>query len=255
MNPIETPNKLFKFASRLKQKSAAGFLLSGGCRTDGSIPLGDFIPIIKRIKSELELSIFVHTGIIDTYTAAELRDAGIDAALIDIIGSDETIKRICNSSLKVNDYANSLSALDKSGLNFVPHVIVGLDGGRLKGELKALKTISTVNPAAIVIIALMPLKGTIMSGINPPRPIDVARVTLSARLMFPKKPLVLGCMRPKGKHRNKTEILALRAGVNGVAFPSEETIEYCKDQNYGFKFFSHCCASIFKDNVPPRFSK
>jgi len=250
MNPAETPEKLLEFALKLKQKKAAGFLLSSGCRPDGSVPIDKFIPVIKKIKSELDLAIFVHTGIIDSSTAAKLRYAGTDAALIDIIGSNETVKNIFNSNITVDDYANSLNALYKSGLNLVPHVIVGLDGGRLKGEFQALKMISEVNPTAIVIIGFTPLSGTDMFKIDPPRPIDITRVATVTRVMFPKTPLVLGCMRPpKGRHRQQTEILALRAGVNGIAFPNEETVKYCKSQEYELRFFSNCCAAIYSETI------
>jgi len=65
--------------------------------------------------------------------------------------------------------------------------------------------------------------------------------------MFPRTPLVLGCVRPKGKHRAQTDILALKAGVDGIAFPSEEAVEYAEQQGYTMSFSSHCCAQIYVD--------
>jgi uncharacterized radical SAM superfamily protein len=52
-------------------------------------------------------------------------------------------------------------------------------------------------------------------------------------------------MRPKGKHRAETDILALKAGADAVAFPSEEVIEYAKNQGYKFSFSSYCCAQVY----------
>jgi hypothetical protein len=171
----------------------------------------------------------------------------VDAALIDIIGSDETIKKIGNLNATTKDYAASLNAMKNAGLHIVPHVIVGLHDGKLKGELAALKTIASADPSAVVVIAFMPIRGTAMAKVKPPTPADIAKVTATARLMFPETPLVLGCVRPKGRHRTETDILALKAGVDGIAFPSEQAIEYAEQHGYKTSFSSHCCAQIYVD--------
>jgi uncharacterized radical SAM superfamily protein len=65
--------------------------------------------------------------------------------------------------------------------------------------------------------------------------------------MFPDVPVALGCMRPKGKHRAETDVLCLKAGVNAVAFPTEEVIAYAEKQGYALSFSSYCCSQIFMD--------
>jgi len=255
MHPANTPEKLFKLSSELKQNGALGCLVSGGCLPDGSVPLKQFVPAIEKIKRELGLTVFVHTGIIDAVTATALKTVGVDAALVDIIGSDETIRKVYNLNVTVKDYAKSLKALQEAGLNFVPHVIVGLHDGELKGEFHALKMILSCKPSAIVVIAFMPIRGTAMAKVKPPQPADIAKVTATARLMFPETPLVLGCMRPKGKHRAEIDILALKAGANAIAFPSEEAIKYAEKQGYALSFSSYCCAQIYVDAASRRTSK
>jgi uncharacterized radical SAM superfamily protein len=251
MHPANTPEKLFALAVKLKQNGALGYLVSGGCLPDGSVPLKQFIPTTAKIKRELDLTVFVHTGIIDASTATALKTAGVDAALIDIIGSNETIRKVYNLNVTTKDYANSLKALHEAGLNFVPHVIVGLHDGKLKGELNALKKIASVKPSAIVVIAFMPIHGTAMAKVKPPQPADIAKVTATARLIFPRTPLALGCVRPKGKHRAETDVLALKAGVDAIAFPSEEAAKYAEKQGYKLSFSSYCCAQIYADTAYP----
>jgi uncharacterized radical SAM superfamily protein len=247
MYPANTPEKLFNLCSQLKRDGALGCLISGGCLPDGSVPLENFVDMIGKVKRELGLTMFVHTGIIDFNTAKRLRKAGVDAALIDVIGSDETIREIYNLNVSVKDYEGSLNALHDSGVSFVPHVIVGLHYGELKGEFHALEMISKYKPSALVIIAFMPIHGTRMASIEPPKPVDIARVITAARLEFPKTPLVLGCMRPKGKHRSKTDILAIQAGVDAIAFPTEEAIKFAESQGYKIVFSSFCCSQIYAD--------
>jgi len=245
MYSATTPEKLFELCMRLKRKRALGCLISGGCLPDGSVPLKKFIDVIEKIKRELNLTVIVHTGIIDFNTAERLRNAGVDAALIDIIGSDETIKEIYKLNITVKAYEDSLRALHEAGIAFVPHVIVGLHYGKLKGELHALQIISKYQPSALVIIAFMPIHGTEMEKVEPPKPIDIAKIMATSRLMFPQTPLALGCMRPKGKHRIKTDILAIKAGVNAIAFPTEEAVKFAEKLDYAIVFSSLCCSQIY----------
>jgi lipoyl synthase len=249
MNSALSPQELFELALKLKAKGARGCLVSGGCLPDGSVPLDGFTAALGRIKRELGLTVFVHTGIIGRETAFALGAAGVDAALIDVIGSAETVARVYNLEVSVQDYADSLRAIYDAKLNLVPHVIVGLNDGKLDGELHALQMISQVKPSAIVIIAFMPIRGTAMANVSPPKPAEIAKITVLARQMFPQTPLVLGCMRPKGKSRSETDVLALKAGVDAVAFPSEQAIEYAKIRGFRTSFSSYCCAQIYVDAV------
>jgi uncharacterized radical SAM superfamily protein len=247
MHSAMTPEKLLELGLKLKKNGAKGCLVSGGCLPDGSVPLDDFVPVLKRFKRELGLTVFVHTGIIKQETAFTLKEAGVDAALIDVIGSSETIEKIYNLKVTIQNYANSLKVLQEAKLNIVPHVIVGLNDGKLDSEIQALQMILKIKPSALVIIAFMPINGTAMAKTPPPKPADISKVTALARQMFPETPLILGCMRPKGRSRGETDVLALKAGVDAIAFPSEEGVEYAKNKGYNTVFSSYCCAQMYVD--------
>lgn len=247
MVPTKTPDELFDVCVKLKNAGAVGCLISGGCLPDGSVPLGNFIDVIAKIKRELGLTVVVHTGIIDFSTAKRLKDAGVDAALIDIIGSNETIREVYHLDVNVEDYERSLQAFQKSGIPFVPHVLVGLHYGELKGELDALKMIAKYSPSAVIVIAFLPIRGTPMEHVNPPEPEDITKVLVSARHLMPDTPLVLGCMRPKGAHRTRTDLFAVKAGVDAIAFPVEEAIAFAESLNLKTFFSSLCCSQIFEE--------
>ena len=247
MHPATTPDALYELCFKLKERGALGCLISGGCLPNGAVPLEGFVDAIARVKRELGFTVFVHTGVIDVPTAKALKNAGVDAALLDIIGSDETIRDIYKLDVSVKDYRDSLQALHEAGIAFVPHVIVGLHYGKLKGEFDALQMISKYKPSALVIIAFMPIRGTEMEDVEPPRPVDIARVIASARAMFPETPLVLGCMRPRGKDRSETEILAMKAGIDAIAFPTEEAVKFAECQGYKASFSPLCCSQIYLD--------
>jgi len=213
---------------------------------DGSVPLMDFIPVMKRVKQEIGLDMVVHTGVVHPSLAEALADVEIDAALIDIIGSEETIKSIYHIDLTVDDIDRSLSLLERSSVPIVPHLVVGLHYGRIKGERRALQIISKHRLAAAVIVAFMPLEQTPMEHVSPSSPTDIARVILASRLLMPDTPLLLGCARPRGDHKAETDTLAIKAGVNGVAYPSEEGYSLAKRKGLTIKFSEECCALIYK---------
>jgi len=255
MIPATSPDSLINTCKQLKERGSVGCLISGGCLPDGSVPLDGFTDAIAQVKRDLDLTIVVHTGIISDSTARKLKNAGIDAALIDIIGSNETIRKIYHLNAKVEDYDKSLKALSDSGISLVPHVLVGLHYGTLKGELKSLEIISKYKPAAVIVIVLMPIRGTLMEDIVPPTPQDIAKVLVTARLMMPTTPLVLGCARPVGEHRILTDVLAVRAGVNAIAFPAEDAIQFAKAMRLTATFSPICCSQIFADLMPSKFNK
>jgi uncharacterized radical SAM superfamily protein len=245
-----TPEKLIDLCRDLRDQGCVGCLISGGCLPDGSVPLDKFIDAIAKIKLDFGLTVLVHTGIINSSTTKALKKAGVDAALIDIIGSDETIREIYQLDAGVDDYDKSLRVLRESGIPMVPHVLVGLHYGRLKGELQALRMISRHSPSAVIIIAFMPVHGTPMENVVPPAPKEIVKVLIAARLMLPNTPLALGCMRPKGEHRVETDLLAVRAGVNAIAFPVEEAIQLAESMGLNAAFSSLCCSQVFREIQP-----
>jgi hypothetical protein len=138
-----------------------------------------------------------------------------------------------------------LKSIANSGLSFVPHVIVGLNDGKLDGEFEALKMVRQFEPSALVIIAFMPIRGTAMGKSPPPQFTDVAKVMSVARLIFPRTPLILGCMRPKGAMRREMDVFALKAGADAIAFPSDEAVKYAQSMGWETSFSSYCCAQMY----------
>jgi uncharacterized radical SAM superfamily protein len=247
MLPASSPQRLVEVCRDIKAKGGLGCLISGGCLPDGSVPLERFVDAIAEVKKTLGLTVVVHTGVIDAELAGRLAGAGVDAALIDVLGSDETIREIYQLNVSVADYDRSLQVLHESGIPLVPHVLVGLHYGKLKGEFEALEMIAKYSPSAVIVIALMPIHGTMMETATPPKPVDIARALVAARLELPTTLLVLGCMRPKGKHKTETDVMAVKAGVNAIAFPAEQAIKQAESMHVETSFSSLCCSQIFDD--------
>ncbi len=241
-----TPEDLWRICEEIVRKGGSGCLISGGSTSRGNTPLEQFIPIIERVKSDLDLNVVVHTGIVYPEIAEELGRAGIDGAMLDIIGSHQTLEEIYHLDMPVSIFEDSMRLLNEYNVPMMPHIIAGLYHGKLNGEDQAIRMIGKYNPDSIVIVAFMPLDDTPMEKTNPATPMDIARVVLGARLYIQDRPVVLGCARPLGLHRRSLDRLAIDAGVNAIAYPTEEGYSYAKKRNLSIGLSDQCCSLITK---------
>jgi len=240
MIPAETPEKLLEKCIRLEKMGNYGVLLSGGCTKKGKLPWHKFIPTIAEIKQETKLFISIHSGLIDDRDAVALKAAGVDQALIDVVGDDETYKKVYHVPFGVAEIQKAMEALQKADLPTVPHVVCGLDYGRINGEEKALEMISQFTVDQIVIVSLMNLAGTKMEKVIPPDAHDVAHIIAKARTLMPKTAISLGCARQRGNVLMET--LAIDAGINRMALPSEEAILRAKFHGLEIRYQKTCCS-------------
>ena len=229
MESTITPENLFDRCQEIKTLGGEGVLISGGSDSKGYVPLERFTDSIQRVKSELNLEVVVHTGLVSEKTAQGLAEAQIDAAMLDIIGDERVSREVYHIEDGPRKMRHSLDILEELGIPTVPHILVGLDYGNLDGEIEALDLIALGNPAAVVIIALSPLRKTPMEGVIPPAPEDIGRIMTVARLGMKEVPILLGCARPMGNHKIATDKYAILSGVNGIALISQEAVDFARE--------------------------
>ncbi|MFX1390238.1 MAG: radical SAM protein [Promethearchaeota archaeon] len=231
-----------------------GVLISGGCESDGSVPLYNFIDTMKKIKSQTNLIINAHTGLLDEKTAQKLAEANIDIVSFDINMDQEIIRNIYHLEKDLNDYKKAIDVLNKYDLNVVPHICVGLYYGKLHKELESLKFIKKFLKKLdlIVVIALIPPKFS-NKIFERPKPIDIAKIITAIRFLFPKTEISLGCMRPRGEIKIEIEKHAINSGITRIEIPSKKTLQWLKKINSDveLQFYSACCAipSKFEDQA------
>ncbi len=237
-----TPDALYEACRQVKDRGGDGVLISGGSDSTGHVPLDKFTDVIRKVKDELGLMVVVHTGLVTEATAAKLGSTGIDAAMLDIIGSPEVAKAIYHLEDGPARMGASLDLLKAQGIPIAPHVLVGLDYGRYSGELEALQMIASRAVDAVVIIALSPLRGTAMASVAPPSPDTIARILTVARLGMEQTPLLLGCARPIGAHKTESDKYAIRSGVNGIAYVSQQGVDFARAEGLTPVFRDICCS-------------
>jgi lipoyl synthase len=244
MRPARTPQALKEEALRVAEKGGQAILISGGADRKGMVPLLDFTGVIKAIRFELGLKVLVHTGLVSDRQADALAEARVDMALLDIIGHNKTIQEVYHLKASIRDYERSLKLLTERAVPTAPHVVMGLHFGQILGEPEALRLIAEYPVRTLVLVGFRPIPGTGMAKMKPPSPEALGDLFVLARGLFPKTPVVLGCERPLGLHRRKTDWLALEAGLDGIAYPSDQVIHRAEEKGINITYQPDCCALI-----------
>jgi lipoyl synthase len=244
MIPAEDPETLLNKCRRLSARGYFGVLISGGCDSRGRLPWDKFLPAIREVKDTTDLYVSVHSGIVGEKTARGLSDAGVDQALIDVVGNDDTYRRICHVPFGVEKITSSMEHLRDAGVALVPHIVCGLRYGSIHGEAEAVGIIRGLHPEQVVIVSYMKIPGTGCGNFSLPSADDVAGVIAEARLTVPDARVSLGCARERGNSR--IDVLAVDAGVNRMALPSDEAV--ARARYYGLEVrYQRTCCSISRD--------
>ncbi len=244
MIPATKPDMLDRKVRALIQlQNLQGFLLSGGSNRKNEIRYERFYPVIEKLKRDFpHLKIAIHTALTDEKGAKRMEAAGVDTAMMDVIGAQETIEQVYHLDRPVEDFEATLAALTATSMEVSPHIVVGLHYGEILGEANALDMIARHPVNALVLVVIMPFyakPGTFRT----PATGDVGRIFLEARRRLPDRQVLLGCARPPGMHKRITDAYAVMAGLDGIAFPAEGAIAVSKA--IGREFHQeHACCSI-----------
>lgn len=244
MIPATKPEELDrKVRDLVVLQGLQGFLLSGGSNRRNEIRYERFYPVIEGLKRDFPgMRIAIHTALTDDAGAKRMEAAGVDTAMMDVIGAEETIREVYHLDRPVEDFEATLAALCATGMEISPHIVIGLHYGRLKGENRALEIVARYPTRALVLVVVMPFYATPGTFATVPAA-DVGRVFMRARAELPDRDLLLGCARPAGMHKRITDAYAVMAGLDGIAFPAEGAVGVAEmtgrlwDQ-------AHACCSI-----------
>jgi uncharacterized radical SAM superfamily protein len=225
MIPATNPELLErKVRELIASQDLRGFLLSGGSNRRNEIRYERYYPVLERLKREFPyLKIAIHSALLDEARARSMEAAGVDTAMMDVIGSNETIREVYHLDRPVEDFEATLAALCATKMEVVPHIVIGLHYGRVLGEPRALDIVSRHRVHSLVLVVVMPFyarPGTFQT----PDTHEAGRIFLEARRRIPDREVLLGCARPPGLHRRVTDAYAVMAGLDGIAFPAEGTL-------------------------------
>jgi hypothetical protein len=201
-----------------------GFLLSGGSNRRNEIPYERYYPVVEALKRDFPaMKIAIHTALTDERGARAMESAGVDTAMMDVIGADETIRDVYHLDRPVEDFEATLAALCSTSMEVSPHIVIGLHYGRMLGETNALDIVSRHAVAALVLVVVMPFYAK--PGLYAvPDAGDVGRIFGEARRRLADRQVLLGCARPPGLHKRIVDAYAVMAGLDGIAFPADGAV-------------------------------
>jgi len=249
MIPATKPEMLDqKVRDLIMMQGLQGFLLSGGSNKRNEIRYERYYPVIEGLKRDFpDLKIAIHTALTDEAGAKSMESAGVDTAMMDVIGSDETIKQVYNLDRPVEDFEATLAALTTTSMDISPHIVIGLHYGDLLGEERALDIVARYDVKALVLVVIMPFyskPGTFKT----PATKDVGEIFLAARTRLADKQVLLGCGRPAGMHKRETDAYAVMAGIDGIAFPADGAVAVAEQMGRPFEQAHSCCSIKLGEN-------
>ncbi|MGE0483734.1 MAG: radical SAM protein [Gammaproteobacteria bacterium] len=225
MIPAQSPAALDSQVRRLvAEQDLQGFLLSGGSNRRNEIKYERYWPVVEGLKRDFpHLRVAVHSALIDGPRARRMAAAGVDTAMLDIIGAADTVREVYHLDRPVDDFEAALAALCATGMEVVPHIVIGLHYGRILGEANALDIVARHAIHALVLVVIMPFYAA-PGTFETPSPHAVGEIFLAARERLPAREVLLGCARPPGLHKRLTDAYAVMAGLDGIAFPADGTV-------------------------------
>jgi len=181
-----------------------------------------------------------HVGLIEREEAEAIAPC-VDVISFDFVGDDETIQEVYGLERRVEEYVKTYDLL-RGYFPLIPHITVGLKGGEIVGEYRALEILEGLGVEGLILIVFTPTSGTRYADREPPELKAVIDLIAEARLRFPTVPLYLGCMRPRGEYRHLLDPWALRAGVNGIVSPASEAVVLAEELGLEIVRREECCA-------------
>jgi lipoyl synthase len=247
--------------------STKSFLISGGCDRGGTVPISRFADLMRRMKS-LGYNLNVHSGV-PGEEEYKLITALAQVVSFDFITDDETIKEVYGMDLTREDYVNAYKRLVEI-VPVIPHVTIGLPGGRPGKELEAIEILAelnaiqmdrrdaypTVGPASsrtnrierpahptVVFIIFIPTRGTFYEKFPPPSLDYVEKIfSQAARRIMPEASLGLGCMHPRGQYKYSLETLGFKYGFDSFVNPSRRFQKFLENEWVEIVVNKECCA-------------
>jgi len=251
MIPATSPAMLDQKVRHLvATQNLQGFLLSGGSNRRNEIPYERYYPVVEKLKRDFpSMKIAIHTALTDERGARAMEAAGVDTAMMDVIGADATIRDVYHLDRPVDDFESTLAALCSTTMEVSPHIVIGLHYGRILGEPNALDIVSRYPVTALVLVVVMPFYAK--PGLYAvPDTTDVGRIFGEARRRLDDRQVLLGCARPPGLHKRVVDAYAVMAGLDGIAFPADGAVAVAGAVGRPYHQ-EHACCSI-KVGAAPR---
>jgi hypothetical protein len=211
-------------------------LISGGSSAQGAVPLAEAMPGLLALPEHLALNL--HVGLQDSRALLPLQKRNVTVSF-DLIGDATTIREVFGLEHQPEVYFEAYLDLCRH-FRVIPHLVIGLRGGRISGEARVLEFLRAHVPPALTLLVFRPTPGS--------RYADAPLVSYEEVTAFVQQAaelpceLRLGCMRPAGRYRRELDILCWLAGTSTIVLPDRGMTQALEQA--GIPIFTHheCCS-------------
>lgn len=220
---------IFHVCREAYEGGARGALITGGSTVRGTVPI-DYDEL-ERATSFVPFAINVHAGLVEEVPSI-LRS--VAAVSLDIPPSTRVVRDVYHLDRTQDDYFSVVGLLADAGVRYVPHICVGAEWGRVRGESETLERLASYGCDEIVLLSLR---------VPPGRKGPFKRVSThefeetikKAREMF--KCIGLGCMRDRTSEKER-----LWHYFDKIAWPSKIVKDELARSERTFHTYETCCA-------------
>lgn len=233
----------------ISRKNWESLLISGGCDQHGEVPIMENAEKLRDLRRK-GYRLNIHTGLMRLEYFSGISSIA-NVVSFDFILDDHTIKEVYGLDAKGEDYKRAFFELNNI-LPVVPHITLGILGGKMKGERAALEELAAMGVTGIVFLVFIPTRGTVYEKMKPPGLEEVDEILELARKLMPETRMGLGCMHPKGDYREKLEGICYKHGFDSFVNPSRKFRNFLEKEAervngdgkapFEIKISRECCA-------------
>jgi hypothetical protein len=218
-------------------RGATSCLISGGCDARGRVSVDGHLEQVRALRQGRRLN--WHVGLIGEEEIQQIAPY-VDVVSFDLVGNDDTVREVYGLDCSAAEYFQTYQLLRRH-VRVVPHITIGLRGGRISGEYAALERLQSLGAEALVFLVLIPTRGTDFEKCTPPTSEEVGDLLVMARQKLPDTPIYLGCMRPAGSYRDEVDRAAIQVGVNKIVNPSPAAVALAVEKGLRVIWQEECC--------------
>ena len=203
-------------ARRAKEAGSTRFCMGTAWRGPSQVGKGQFERVLKMTESvrDMGMEVCATLGMLDHEQARRLREAGLTAYNHNLDTSPEFYPKV-TSSRNYEDRLNTIAAVRDAGISVCCGGILGL-GEEERDRASLMRVLANLpeHPESVPINALVPVKGTPLQDLEPPKGLEMVRAVAVARIVMPKTVVRLSAGRINMSESEQA--MCFLAGANSV---------------------------------------
>ena len=182
--PMVGEEEMLAGARAAKRAKAGRFCLVIATRGPSWPDVRRLSGVVRRIRSEIGISVCVSAGLLDVEKARALKDAGV-SRLNHNLNTSERYYGEVTSTHTYGDRVGTLAAAREAGLSLCAGAIFGM-GEAPEDVVDVLSQLRRLNVESLPVNFLHPIPGTPLEDLHELQPYDCLRILCLARLLNPR---------------------------------------------------------------------